>query len=172
LIFITSIKNSSKSQGQTGNANGELGQIERKESSPTIATLWKIATGFDVSFSAFLEKFEADLKVDIHRYGKTQTVSPFDDKIRTMSLFPFDERLKCEIFVIELLPGCEHLSSPHKQDTVEHVIVVDGAIEVLLNGVWQPLCKGEGLRFNANQPHGYRNITSDNACFHNIIHYF
>ncbi len=29
-----------------------LRQIERGESSPTIATLWKIASGFDGSFSS------------------------------------------------------------------------------------------------------------------------
>jgi transcriptional regulator with XRE-family HTH domain len=28
-----------------------LGQIERNESSPTVATLWKIATGLNVPFS-------------------------------------------------------------------------------------------------------------------------
>jgi transcriptional regulator with XRE-family HTH domain len=31
-----------------------LGQIERNESSPTVATLWKIATGLNVPFSAFI----------------------------------------------------------------------------------------------------------------------
>jgi XRE family transcriptional regulator, regulator of sulfur utilization len=87
------------------------------------------------------------------------------------SLFPFDERLHCEIFIIELLPTCEHLSSPHKSGVIEHVIVVDGTLDVLLNGAWRTLRKGEGLRFNANQHHGYRNTTPKNACFHNIIHY-
>lgn len=38
----------------TGVSKAMLGQIEREESSPTIATLWKIASGLDTSFSAFL----------------------------------------------------------------------------------------------------------------------
>jgi XRE family transcriptional regulator, regulator of sulfur utilization len=54
---------------------------------------------------------------------------------------------------------------------IEHVIVVDGEIEILVKGKWQLLKKGEGLRFKANQPHGYRNITSKVACFHDVIHY-
>lgn len=69
------------------------------------------------------------------------------------------------------MPGCEHLSPPHKHGVVEHVIVVDGEIEVLVDGMWQHLNKGEGLRFNANQPHGYRNLSLTLACFHDIIHY-
>ena len=38
----------------TGVSKAMLGQIERGESSPTIATLWKIATGLECSFSSFL----------------------------------------------------------------------------------------------------------------------
>ena len=37
----------------TGVSKAMLGQIERGESSPTIATLWKIATGLECSFSSF-----------------------------------------------------------------------------------------------------------------------
>lgn len=39
---------------QTGVSKAMLGQIERQESSPTVATLWKIATGFNVPFSVFM----------------------------------------------------------------------------------------------------------------------
>ena len=40
---------------QTGVSKSMLGQIERGESSPTVATLWKIATGLHISFTALLE---------------------------------------------------------------------------------------------------------------------
>ena len=39
---------------ETGVSKAMLGQIERNESSPTVATLWKIATGLNVPISAFL----------------------------------------------------------------------------------------------------------------------
>jgi len=54
---------------------------------------------------------------------------------------------------------------------VEHVIVIDGEMEILVNGSWEHLKKNEGLRFQASQPHGYRNSTSTTACFHDVIHY-
>ena len=38
----------------TGDSKAMLGQIERNESSPTVATLWKIATGLNVPFSTFI----------------------------------------------------------------------------------------------------------------------
>jgi transcriptional regulator with XRE-family HTH domain len=156
---------------ETGVSKAMLGQIEREESSPSIATLWKIASGFHISFSSFIEEINTDFNNPICRAGQPQQLHPMDDKIHIMSLFPFDKELNFELFVIELLPGCEHLSPPHEHGVIEHVIVFEGTLEILVNGVWRSLQKGEGLRFNANQPHGYRNTTSQTTSFHDVIHY-
>src|SRR5579871_6681592 len=160
-----------KTAEKTGVSKAMLGQIEREESSPTIATLWKIASGFDTSFSSFIEDIKPEINKPVHRGGQTRQLHPEDEKIRVMPLFPFDEQLHVEIFIIELLPTCEHLSPPHQSGVIEHVIVAEGKMEVLVNGAWQVLNKGEGLRFDANQPHGYRNLSSDIATIHDIIHY-
>ncbi len=160
-----------KTAQETGVSKAMLGQIEREESSPTMATLWKIAGGFHTSYSSFLETIDTNLANSIHRSGQVKSLSPMDDKIQIITLFPFDAQLNFEIFIIELLPTCEHVSLPHEDGVIEHAIVTEGTIEILCNDVWQKLNKGEGLRFNANQTHGYRNKTRKKACFHNIIHY-
>lgn len=160
-----------KASEKTGVSKAMLGQIERGESSPTIGTLWKIASGFETSFSSFIEDLQPHFQGPIHRAGVAQHLHPLDAKIRVMPLFPFDEQLHFELFVIELLPGCEHLSPPHAIGVIEHVVVIQGKIEVFVNNGWHPLNKGEGLRFNANQPHGYRNVTQRTACIHDMIHY-
>jgi XRE family transcriptional regulator, regulator of sulfur utilization len=160
-----------KTAQKTGVSKAMLGQIEREESSPTIATLWKIATGFQTSFSSFIEEISNDTNNPLYRVGDTKILHPDDEKIRVLPLFPFDKELNFELFVIELLPGCEHLSPPHENNVVEHIVVVSGQMEVLIDGCWRSLNKGEGLRFNANKPHGYRNTSQDLSCFHDIIHY-
>lgn len=156
---------------ETGVSKAMLGQIERGESSPTIATLWKIASGFQSSFSAFIEETQADSAEPVHRKGPAQQLHPSDQKIRVMPLFPFDGQLHFELFVLELLPGCEHLSPPHQHGVIEHVVVVSGSMEVFADGKWHPLKKGEGLRFDADKPHGYRNKAAKTATIHDIIHY-
>lgn len=156
---------------KTGVSKAMLGQIERGESSPTLATLWKIASGFDVSFSSFVEDLPPYGKTPLHRAGHLQHVHPKDDKILVMPLFPYDASLKFEVFIIELLPGCEHISPPHQQGVREHIIVAQGSIEVFINGIWRPIQQHEGLRFHADQPHGYRNVTDKKAIFHDMIHY-
>lgn len=160
-----------KTAEKTGVSKAMLGQIEREESSPTIATLWKIASGFDTSFSSFIEDTQAKFNQPIYRRGPVQQLHPIDKKIHVLPLFPFDEQLGVEIFVIKLLPTCEHLSPPHQAGVIEHVIVAEGKIEIFVNNKWRTLQKGEGLRFNAHQPHGYRNLTAKSAVIHDIIHY-
>ena len=66
----------------TGVSKAMLGQIEREESSPTIATLWKIASGFNTSFSSFLEDAQSDLNDPTYRAHPTQNLHPTDDKIK------------------------------------------------------------------------------------------
>lgn len=160
-----------KAAQETGVSKAMLGQIEREESSPTIATLWKIASGFNTSFSSFIENINANFEEPVYRAGQAKHIHPADEKIRVMPLFPFDHQLNFEVFINELLPGCEHLSPPHQDGVIEHVIVIEGTMEVLINSLWKALNKGEGLRFHADKPHGYRNITSQIACFYNMIHY-
>jgi transcriptional regulator with XRE-family HTH domain len=156
---------------KTGVSKAMLGQIERGESSPTIATLWKIASGFDVSFSSFVEELKPAGTALFHRSGDLKQMHPQDDKIRVMVLFAYDELLKFETYIIELLPGCEHISPPHQHGVIEHVVVSRGEMEVLVGGQWHKLKQNEGLRFNADQPHGYRNLGGEKAIFHDMIHY-
>jgi len=88
-----------------------------------------------------------------------------------MPIFPFDENLGFEVFIIELLPGCTHLSPPHQKGVIEHVIPVLGSIEVLVQGQWHQVNQHEGLRFDASLPHGYRNLSDQSVLFHDMIHY-
>lgn len=155
----------------TGVSKAMLGQIERGESSPTIATLWKIASGFETSFSSFVEDPSPLQQKPIHRIAPLQQIHPKDDKIKVMPIFPYDTALNFEVFIIELYPGCEHLSPPHQKGVIEHVIVSQGDIEVLVNNSWYHIKTGEGLRFNADIPHGYRNTTNKKAVINDMIHY-
>lgn len=155
----------------TGVSKAMLGQIERGESSPTIATLWKIASGFNTSFSSFIEDISPDNTHIIHSKQSLKQLHQEDNKIKIMPLFAYNKELNCEIFIIELQPGCEHLSPPHQNGVIEHVIVANGKIEVLVNNKWINLTQNEGLRFPADKPHGYRNMSTTPATFHDIIHY-
>ncbi|MFP8965156.1 helix-turn-helix domain-containing protein [Pokkaliibacter sp. CJK22405] len=158
-----------KTAAATGVSKAMLGQIERGESSPTMVTLWKIASGFNVSLSTLLDNQQSETAEVIKVAG-----SSFGEQrigMTAKTLFPFDPQMGFEFFVIELEPGAEHVSIAHREGVVEHVICIEGTVEVLVNGLWQPIEKGEAIRFGADSEHGYRNQTAGSAVFHNVIHY-
>ncbi|NVK41883.1 MAG: cupin domain-containing protein, partial [Oceanospirillaceae bacterium] len=146
------------------------GQIERGESSPTVATLWKIATGFGAALSDFLEPpglddHSAVRQADVLRH------QPAVDEMLVASIFPYDAALSFEMFELTLMPGYTRCSEPHAAGVIEHVVVLRGEMELLIDGQWSPLRAGDAIRFAADRPHGYRNPGREPAVFHNLIHY-
>lgn len=161
-----------KAAAETGVSKAMLGQIERGESSPTIATLWKIATGFHTSLSSFLEPLPPVTGQGVvFRNADALRQQPGPDGMLVAPLYPFDPRFGFELFELTLLPGYERQSDAHVNGVTETVVVVRGAMEVLVEGEWKPLVAGDAVRFPADRPHGYRNRNDVPAVFHNLIHY-
>jgi len=156
---------------QTGVSKAMLGQIERGESSPTVATLWKIATGFNVAFSVFLGGAAGSPPPGVQRYADLPVFSQDNADMRVVPLFPFDNLLGFDMFVIDLAPGAVSESSAHEPGVIEHVIVIEGELELMVDGVWHQLAAGEALRFQADRPHSYRNTSQHNVRLHDLIHY-
>ncbi len=147
---------------QTGVSKAMLGQIERNESSPTVATLWKIATGFNVPFSVFLEAGSAPVRPVFDPQQREMVVVP---------IFPYDPHLRFDHFSIRLAPGALSESSAHDSGVIEHVVVISGVLDMNVDGEWQTLQAGEGLKFYGDRPHAYRNSGGDETHFHSLIHY-
>ncbi|TCL05308.1 helix-turn-helix domain-containing protein [Sodalis ligni] len=160
----------SQTAEKTGVSKAMLGQIERGESSPTVATLWKIASGLNVSFSEFLETPPAQ-SAALHRYGVLTTFNSETSGMRVVPLFPYDATLRMDMFVIDLKPGGHSESSPHEAGVIEHVIVIEGELTLTVDGVTRTLIAGEALRFVADCPHAYRNESDYSVRFHDLIHY-
>ena len=158
---------------ETGVSKAMLGQIERCESSPTIATLWKIASGFQTSLSSLIEPTPPTTTTEgvVRRNVEALRKQPAPDGMLVAVLFPYAPQFGFELFELTLLPGYERLSEAHEPGVTEHVIVLRGPMEVLVEGEWIELGEGEAVRFAADRPHGYRNRRETPAVFHNLIHY-
>ena len=146
----------------TGVSKAMLGQIERGESNPTVGVLWKIATGFETSFSSFLVDFAAE--------NPEERSFPDDPHMHVRTLFPYTAELKMEVFEITLTNNHVQRSEPHRAGCIEHVIVIEGEMDVFFDGREHRLQKGECIWYFADQPHGYSAV-GDESVFHNIINY-
>ncbi|MCJ8349122.1 XRE family transcriptional regulator [Moritella sp.] len=166
-----------KTSQHTGVSKAMLGQIERGESSPTVVRLWSIANGFELPLSYFLTDL-AQTQPNTPENVSINKLHNSEDDIHIVTLFPYDAVTKLEVFQITLDPQREHISAPHNAGVVEHIIAVDGAMEYFLaltaDGIaqqWHALKQGQSIKFNADQPHGYRNMTEKPVTIHNIISY-
>lgn len=153
----------------TGVSKAMLGQIERGDSSPTIATLWKIAQGFQLPLGALIQQRGVQKNVDRSRSAQQGTVQ-FPGSIAVQIVFAFDAQAGAETFQITLRPNQTHESQSHEVGMIEEVFVLEGAMDVLHAGEWVSLAIGQGIRFAADQPHGYRS-GAQGARFLNMHHY-
>ena len=152
----------SKLAEETGVSKAMLGQIERNESSPTVATLWKIATGLNVPFSVFITPPSPGLEQAFDPQQQAMVVTP---------VFPWDPELCFDHFSITLAPGARSESTPHEKGVIEHVVVIEGRLDMHVMDEWRTLSAGEGLRFAGDLAHAYRNSTEQTVHFHSLIHY-
>ncbi|MFW8633587.1 helix-turn-helix domain-containing protein [Cribrihabitans pelagius] len=161
---------------RTGVSKAMLGQIERGESSPTLATLWKLAKGFHLPLTAFIEDLvppaeQPPLPPGAGTGDRQPQLVQFPGSIAVRPVFAFDPRLGSESFEVTLAPQQTHVSQAHDGGVVEDVFVTLGTAEVLSGGIWQRLEAGEGLRFAADAAHGYRNPGNAPARFLNTLYY-
>jgi len=161
-----------RAAAETGVSKAMLGQIERGESSPTVATLWKLADGFQASMSSLLEPTPVSSSDPLLvRRDADLRRQPTEEGMAVASIFPFEAPMGFELLEVTVLPGCERRAEGHERGTIEHVLVTTGVLDILVGDQWIELGVGDAIRFAADQPHGYRNRTATPAVFHNLIHY-
>ncbi|WP_417789429.1 helix-turn-helix domain-containing protein [Terasakiella pusilla] len=156
----------------TGVSKAMLGQIERGESSPTVSTLWKIATGFEVSLSSFIEPTTSqNLKKPVVRTADEIRQHPAEGGLMIAPLFPYESQLGFEYLELVFQAGYDRESAAHAPGVIEIVTVLSGVLEICCEGVWHKLEEGQSLRFAGDKPHAYRNATGEDAKVITVIHY-
>lgn len=140
----------------TGVSKSMLGQIERGESSPTVATLWKIATGLHISFTALLEGKAEETRI-IQKTEITPLLSD-EGRFQLFPFFPYENDRRFEMLSIEMEAGSRSESTPHQEGTEEFVLVFEGTLRLTLNGKEYSVEAGNGIRYFADQPHIYENL--------------
>ena len=143
---------------RTGVSKSMLGQIERGESSPTISTLWKIATGLHVSFTSLIEQPEQNIAM-VHEADMTPLLND-RGHFRLYPVFEARPGRDFEMLDLELDPGSVSDSSAHAEGTEEFVLVYQGALEITLGSTGRErytVPRGSAIHYRADQPHTYRN---------------
>lgn len=153
----------------TGVSKPMLGQIERGQSTPSVTTLWKIATGLKTPLSVFWEGQQPEYSVvDIE---KDEIISEDYNRMRAFPLFTYDPIRNVEIFYIEFDEGCHHASEKHSEGVEEYILVLFGKLQLVLNGQEIVICEKQAIRFRADISHEYNNPFEEKCTIYNIIFY-
>lgn len=153
----------------TGVSKPMLGQIERGQSSPTVTTLWKIATGMKMPFSSFLQ--EQGTEYTVIDLQEQDELLEENGAMKVHTFFAFDPIRSFEAFYIEFESGCEHKSDRHNDGVEEYIFVIHGTLDMILNGTKITLKEKQAIRFEANIPHSYVNSYKDTCNIYNFIFY-
>lgn len=138
----------------TGVSKSMLRQIETGKSSPTIATIWKIANGLKISFTSLLRK--PALTAMVMPFKGAVPLTAQSDHYRLYPLVPFDPEQSFETYFIEIDPGTVFPGEPHEGNVYEYVFVISGRMEIEVDRKLHQVNTHEFLRFQANCPHEYR----------------
>jgi len=142
---------------QTSVSKGMLAQIEKGTTNPTISTIWKIANGLRLSFTSLLQ--EEPSNVSIVHYRDIDPLVEEDGAFRSYPLFPYDVRTKIEMYVVEMETGCVHLSDAHNPGVEEYITIEEGCLDLQIAGDRYSLTAGQAIRFSADTPHTYMNMS-------------
>ena len=127
---------------QTGVSKSMLGQIERGESSPTVATLWKIATGLHISFTALLEGRQTETQ--LIRRGEVSPLLSDEGRFRLFPFFPTMQKEDSKCSALSWSRALARESVPHEDGTEEFVLVFEGALRLTVE--WCGICGRGGRR--------------------------
>lgn len=153
----------------TGVSKPMLGQIERGQSSPTINTLWKIATGLKIPLSSLCRQQQEEYMTAAP--GGENLIVGEEGRMRAYSLFPYDPIRGVEIFYIEFDEGVYHSSDRHADGVEEYVFVVKGELEMVIGSKREILTERQSIRFQADVPHAYHSLSGECCHVYNMIFY-
>ena len=137
----------------TGVSKSMLRQIETGKSSPTIATIWKIANGLRLSFTTLISKRRPD--VAIMDFKGSNPLTAKSNRYRLYPLMPFDPEHGFEIYHVEIEPGTTYNGEPHEGNVEEYVFVMQGTLEITVDETKHMVKTNQFIRFTANRPHQY-----------------
>ncbi|WP_078381864.1 helix-turn-helix domain-containing protein [Sutcliffiella halmapala] len=146
-----------------------IGQIERGESSPTLTTIWKIANGLKISFTALINNPQPDTTVVLR--NDIQVLTEDNGRYRVYPYFPFQEDRRFEVYSVEIEKGGKLSADSHKDGTEEIITVYDGELTIQVGESTHTLKNGDSIRFRADRPHTYQNTGEKLTRLSMTIHY-
>lgn len=147
-----------------------LSQVETGKTTPTIAVLWKIVTGFGVPFSELLREDESARTVVVRR-GARPALTSADRKFHSIPIILAGTPLGVELYRITLEPQGGSSSPAHAAGTWEMACVEQGKLRLVVGQEEHVLEPGDTATFPADLEHSYSAVGPSKCVFYDLVRY-
>jgi transcriptional regulator with XRE-family HTH domain len=131
-----------------------ISRIERGESSPTVASLHKLATALSLPIADFFETGEELTTILVRKNARLRSRG---EGMLIESLGSGLPSQRLEPFLMTLLPGASSGEEAITHGGEEFVFCLEGEIDYQVDDEWHRLEAGDSLLFRAEQPHQCKN---------------
>ena len=147
---------------ESGVSRSMLGQIERGEANPSVAILGKLAKALKVPAETLLENDDFQTLL-LSRELDNKARRMDGGKIVLRPSFPYDEVTRQESFFLDLYISGHYAPEPSVPGCVCHATVISGTVGLTAEGETFQLLERDALRFAADRPYAFENMTSSTA---------
>lgn len=136
----------------SGVSRSMVSQIERGESSPTVATLWNLTQALQVDFAGLLEGRAAP-GIEVVRANAAPVIGGRGQGLTIRILSPAEAVGVHEVYDLRFGADGTLDSEPHSAGCREHLTVIEGQIRVISGNEDSLLGPGDTARYPADRPH-------------------
>ena len=148
---------------QSGVAKSIISQIERNETNPTLATIWRLSQALDARIEDMLAGEERPGFLQHQKRTDIPLLVSQDERCRLRIIGWLDTVEWVQTYWFEADPGGLLESEPHQAGSVENLSVVEGELIVTVGEDSRTVSSGETLRYRGDQPHRIHNPTDERA---------
>lgn len=141
-----------------------LSQVERGETSPTLAVAAKIAAGLELTLSQLL-RLDEDRHVVVIREDDRRVRRRRGHVVEELSPPLPGQRADVSVHTLEGAAATGAPDDPpmHEPGSRETAVVLEGAVDLFIDGERHQLGEGDSVTFDADLPHHFENNGEDPA---------
>ena len=135
-----------------------ISRIERGLTTPSVEIIVRLANSFGMSINYFVEEAEKGSTIVHTKKGQGEPIFFFEDKHQIISLTQGLRDPNFTVFFDTIEPNCGSGDGGMVHSGEEFALVVEGALEFIVDDEKFVLEEGDSIVFKASLPHRWRNL--------------
>lgn len=148
---------------QSGVAKSIISAIEKNETNPTLSTIWRLSQALDTTIDKVLAHDAEEPFIEKLEKNGVPVLTSEDGKC-TLAIIGWLKTVAwVQWYDFRAQPGGALESEGHQRGSVESLSVLEGDLEVEVDGETHPVRAGETLRYHCDREHIIRNVSDKPA---------